>query len=215
MRRLRGCGAWRMSSMRASRCIWRSCRCPHTSRCTRGPKRPPSAACRTVRRVCVAPRPRRRLPCERLQALGLLRPGFSAIGALGCEAQDLELLAHHGACVIGCPQAELRLGAAPRALPGLAGSARRARHRQPRRRGRFRPARRGAHRGAAVEPAGGRGAAPGDTRRRHRARSRSPDRLDRAGQGCRSHLHRPRRPCRRARRAGGGGDRVWRHPGAM
>jgi 5-methylthioadenosine/S-adenosylhomocysteine deaminase len=62
------------------------------------------------------------LALERLQALGFLRPGFSAIGALGCEARDLELLAHHGACVIGCPQAELRLGATPRALPGLAGA---------------------------------------------------------------------------------------------
>ena len=62
------------------------------------------------------------LALQRLEALGLLRPGFSAIGALGCEAQDLELLAHHGACVVACPQAELRLGAAPRALPGLAGA---------------------------------------------------------------------------------------------
>jgi 5-methylthioadenosine/S-adenosylhomocysteine deaminase len=62
------------------------------------------------------------LALEHLQSLGFLRPGFCAIGALGCEAQDLELLAHHGACVVGCPQAELRLGAVPRALPGLAGA---------------------------------------------------------------------------------------------
>jgi 5-methylthioadenosine/S-adenosylhomocysteine deaminase len=67
--------------------------------------------------------PGRQAPAlQRLLALGLVRPGFSAIGALGCEAQDLELLMHHGACVIGCPQAELRLGAAPRPLTGLAGA---------------------------------------------------------------------------------------------
>jgi len=58
----------------------------------------------------------------RLQALGLVRPGFSAIGALGCSAAELELLARHGACLIACPQAELRLQAAPTALTSLAGS---------------------------------------------------------------------------------------------
>jgi len=59
---------------------------------------------------------------QRLQALGLLRPGFSAIGLLDCEAGDLELLAAHGACVIGCPQAELRLGARLRPLTMLEGN---------------------------------------------------------------------------------------------
>jgi 5-methylthioadenosine/S-adenosylhomocysteine deaminase len=58
---------------------------------------------------------------QRLQALGLLRPGFSAIGALGCDQAQLELLERHGACLIACPQAELRLGAAPAALALLSG----------------------------------------------------------------------------------------------
>jgi 5-methylthioadenosine/S-adenosylhomocysteine deaminase len=53
----------------------------------------------------------------RLQRLGLLRPGFSAIGALGCERAAQELLLRHGASLIACPQAELRLGARPAALP--------------------------------------------------------------------------------------------------
>jgi 5-methylthioadenosine/S-adenosylhomocysteine deaminase len=44
-----------------------------------------------------------------LQALGLLRPGFGAIGALGCNADEAQLLSRHGAAVIACPQAELRL----------------------------------------------------------------------------------------------------------
>jgi 5-methylthioadenosine/S-adenosylhomocysteine deaminase len=44
-----------------------------------------------------------------LQALGLLRPGFAAIGALGCHEDSAQLLARHGAALIACPQAELRL----------------------------------------------------------------------------------------------------------
>jgi 5-methylthioadenosine/S-adenosylhomocysteine deaminase len=54
-----------------------------------------------------------------LQALGLLRPGFSAVGALSCHHDDAPLLARHGAALIACPQAELRLH---RGLPPLAGS---------------------------------------------------------------------------------------------
>ena len=45
----------------------------------------------------------------RLKALGLLRPGFSAIGALGSNDEDSQQLARHGAALIACPQAELRL----------------------------------------------------------------------------------------------------------
>src|SRR5204862_4260178 len=55
--------------------------------------------------------PRYERPLRQLHALGLLRPGFSAIGAGSCDGADLELLARHGAGLIACPQAELRLGA--------------------------------------------------------------------------------------------------------
>ena len=59
-----------------------------------------------------AARPRQASSTRRvahLQALGLLRPGFGAIGALGCNAEEAQLLSRHGAAVIACPQAELRL----------------------------------------------------------------------------------------------------------
>ena len=56
-----------------------------------------------------APRPAR--PLRQLYALGLLRPGFTAIGAGVCDGADLELIARHGASLIACPQADLRLGA--------------------------------------------------------------------------------------------------------
>jgi 5-methylthioadenosine/S-adenosylhomocysteine deaminase len=58
-------------------------------------------------------------PLQRLHALGLLRPGCSAIGAFACDHAALELLERTGSCLIACPQAELRLGAAPRHLPLL------------------------------------------------------------------------------------------------
>ncbi|MGH8265696.1 MAG: amidohydrolase family protein, partial [Steroidobacteraceae bacterium] len=48
---------------------------------------------------------------RRLDALGLLRPGFTAIGAGACDASELELLSLRGACLVACPQADLRLGA--------------------------------------------------------------------------------------------------------
>jgi len=57
---------------------------------------------------------------ERLASLGLLRPGFAVIGALDCDVAGAELLERHGASLIGCPQAELRLGARPGRLPLLA-----------------------------------------------------------------------------------------------
>ena len=50
-------------------------------------------------------------PLRQLHALGLLRPGFTAIGAGVCDGADLELVARHGASLIACPQADLRLGA--------------------------------------------------------------------------------------------------------
>lgn len=52
----------------------------------------------------------RERPLRLLEALGLLRPGFSAIGAAACDEADLELLARRGASLIVCPQADLRLG---------------------------------------------------------------------------------------------------------
>ena len=52
-----------------------------------------------------------------LQALGLLRPGFAAIGAFDCSEDGAQLLARHGATLIACPQAELRLQRAARLLP--------------------------------------------------------------------------------------------------
>jgi 5-methylthioadenosine/S-adenosylhomocysteine deaminase len=57
-----------------------------------------------------------------LQALGLLRPGFCAIGALECDGEALAMLARHGAALIACPQAELRAGAAAARLPLLPGN---------------------------------------------------------------------------------------------
>jgi 5-methylthioadenosine/S-adenosylhomocysteine deaminase len=57
-----------------------------------------------------------RVLLERLLALGLLRPGFSALGAGLAEA---ELLERHGASLIVCPQAQLRAGALPAPLPLL------------------------------------------------------------------------------------------------
>jgi 5-methylthioadenosine/S-adenosylhomocysteine deaminase len=54
-----------------------------------------------------------------LAQLGLLRPGFGAIGALGCELEEVQLLSRHGAALIACPQAELRLQGAMQVLPGL------------------------------------------------------------------------------------------------
>jgi 5-methylthioadenosine/S-adenosylhomocysteine deaminase len=47
---------------------------------------------------------------EHLHALGLLRPGFCAIGAAECAQGARELLHRTGASLIACPQAELRLG---------------------------------------------------------------------------------------------------------
>jgi 5-methylthioadenosine/S-adenosylhomocysteine deaminase len=54
----------------------------------------------------------------RLEALGLLRPGFAAIGALDCNEDGAQLLARHGAALIACPQAELRLQRGRRVLAG-------------------------------------------------------------------------------------------------
>ena len=54
---------------------------------------------------------------ERLDALGLVRPGFTAIGA---AAADLEALARQGAGSVACPRADLSAGRLPfvARLPG-------------------------------------------------------------------------------------------------
>jgi 5-methylthioadenosine/S-adenosylhomocysteine deaminase len=52
---------------------------------------------------------------ERLQGLGLLRPGFTAIGTGALGRAGLERAAEHGMSFVSCPQAELRLGAPPAA----------------------------------------------------------------------------------------------------
>jgi 5-methylthioadenosine/S-adenosylhomocysteine deaminase len=49
-------------------------------------------------------------PLQRLQALGLLRPGFTAIGPNGLTDQDSALFATTGICVVACVQSDLRLG---------------------------------------------------------------------------------------------------------
>lgn len=49
-------------------------------------------------------------PLQRLQSLGLLRPGFTAVHATQIDATDLDALSRTGVCVVTCPQASLRLG---------------------------------------------------------------------------------------------------------
>ncbi|HET7757309.1 MAG TPA: amidohydrolase family protein [Steroidobacteraceae bacterium] len=53
----------------------------------------------------------------RLDALGLLRAGFSAVGPSALGPGELELLGKRGATLIVCPQAQLRLN--PGAVPAL------------------------------------------------------------------------------------------------
>jgi len=48
----------------------------------------------------------------RLEALGLLRPGFAAVGVLASEREAVALIARHGASLIACPQVSLRAGGA-------------------------------------------------------------------------------------------------------
>jgi 5-methylthioadenosine/S-adenosylhomocysteine deaminase len=51
-----------------------------------------------------------RRPLQRLQELGLLRPGFTAVHLNCLDEEDLELIVRTGICVIACPQSDLRLG---------------------------------------------------------------------------------------------------------
>ncbi len=54
---------------------------------------------------------------HRLEAMGLLRPGFTAIGI---AATDLEALARHGAGAVACPRSELAHGRLPFIPPAQA-----------------------------------------------------------------------------------------------
>jgi 5-methylthioadenosine/S-adenosylhomocysteine deaminase len=51
-----------------------------------------------------------RRPLQRLQALGLLRPGFGAIHLAQLDESDIETVARTGVCVVACPQSDLRQG---------------------------------------------------------------------------------------------------------
>ncbi len=53
-----------------------------------------------------------RSPLVRLQELGLLGPGFTAIHLGGVDAQELEIATATGICVVACQQSHLRLGGA-------------------------------------------------------------------------------------------------------
>jgi 5-methylthioadenosine/S-adenosylhomocysteine deaminase len=49
-------------------------------------------------------------PLARLEALGLLGPGFTAIHLASVDEQELEIVTRTGICVVACQQAHLRLG---------------------------------------------------------------------------------------------------------
>ncbi len=51
-----------------------------------------------------------RSPLVRLQELGLLGPGFTAIHLGGVDDEELEIAAATGICVVACQQSHLRLG---------------------------------------------------------------------------------------------------------
>jgi 5-methylthioadenosine/S-adenosylhomocysteine deaminase len=51
-----------------------------------------------------------RSPLVRLQELGLLGPGFTAIHLGGVDEEELKIAADTGICVVACQQSHLRLG---------------------------------------------------------------------------------------------------------
>jgi 5-methylthioadenosine/S-adenosylhomocysteine deaminase len=51
-------------------------------------------------------------PLVRLQELGLLGPGFTAVHLAGADEEELEIAASTGICVVACQQSHLRLNAA-------------------------------------------------------------------------------------------------------
>lgn len=58
-------------------------------------------------------------PLQRLEKLGLLRPGFTAVHMNHVEPGDIELARTSGLCVVACPQADLRLGSGSCAVSTL------------------------------------------------------------------------------------------------
>jgi 5-methylthioadenosine/S-adenosylhomocysteine deaminase len=64
-----------------------------------------------------------RRPLQRLQALGLLRPGFAALHLTQLDEADLEIVRRTGVGVIACPQADLRQAGGHCPVARLQGSA--------------------------------------------------------------------------------------------
>lgn len=58
-------------------------------------------------------------PLQRLEKLGLLRPGFTAVHLNHIEPADVALAASAGVSVVACPQADLRLGSGSCAVTSL------------------------------------------------------------------------------------------------
>ena len=134
----------------------------------------------------------RRGPWQRLEALGLLRPGFTASSGHRLR-EDLEALGRHGAStVIACPQADLQPAGRLPVHRAPARCAQRARHRQPCPQRRPRCACRGALRARWPQASAPRGAAPGNPGGATALGLHGVDRLHRAGQGRRPYLPRPR-----------------------
>ncbi len=70
-------------------------------------------------------------PLQRLHELGLLRPGFTAIGLKsGLRDEDSPLIATTGICVVACMQSALRLGGGAAAIAQLSLSSLARQHRQ-------------------------------------------------------------------------------------
>jgi 5-methylthioadenosine/S-adenosylhomocysteine deaminase len=60
-------------------------------------------------------------PLQRLHELGLLRPGFTAVGLkTGLKTEDAPLIATTGICVVACVQSALRLGGGAASIGQLA-----------------------------------------------------------------------------------------------
>jgi 5-methylthioadenosine/S-adenosylhomocysteine deaminase len=60
-----------------------------------------------------------RRPIQRLEALGLLRPGFTALHMNRLDVGDLDIARQTGISVVACPQSNLRLGSGTCAIAQL------------------------------------------------------------------------------------------------